>query len=77
MVFAFEDNGDRRALSLASAVADVLGLKREEAIYRHGAAEGWAASKDTEPPNRHVYRLAKQGLHLVVNPLPHTRLVGD
>jgi len=64
-VFVLRDDGDRRALSVAYAIADVLGLRRSASIYRVGA-EDWSASADEAPPNRHVYESTKRARAMVV-----------
>jgi hypothetical protein len=57
---AVSDPGDGlRALSLATAVAEVFGLRREEAIYHVGAEEA-KVTKGTAPPCPRVYDTARQ-----------------
>lgn len=53
-----QDQGDRRALSCAYALCDVLGLKRKEVIYRPADPE-WQASSENKPANRYVYAQVK------------------
>jgi hypothetical protein len=63
-VFVFADDGDRRALSPAYAVADVLRFPRKGTIY---VPEGDPDDKHDGPaPNRHVYDLTKSSRALVV-----------
>ena len=64
-VFVLVDDADRRALSLAYALCDVLHLPRAGCIYRVDE-EDWHAATADEPPNRHVYLTAKAGRNLVV-----------
>jgi hypothetical protein len=64
-VFVLQDNGDRRALSVAYAIADVLRLGRSKAIYK-ADGEGWQADEDTAPPNRHVYEMTKRSRGMVI-----------
>ena len=63
-MFADGGNGDRRALSLADAVADVLRLPRQQQVdcpldpeARHGGAPA---------PNAHVYETARAGRMMVI-----------
>jgi predicted phage terminase large subunit-like protein len=64
-VFVLQDDGDRRALSLAYAIADVLGLRRSAAICRLGK-DGWQAQPGDVPPNRHVYEMTRRTRNKVV-----------
>jgi len=64
-VFVLQDDGDRRALSLAYAIADVLGWTRSRAIYKVGGHE-WQATDADVPPNRFVYDMAKQTRAMVM-----------
>jgi predicted phage terminase large subunit-like protein len=60
-----QDDCDRRALSLAYAIADVLQLGRGAAIYRVGQGE-WKAGREDVPPNRHIYQVTKSSRAMVV-----------
>jgi predicted phage terminase large subunit-like protein len=64
-VFLLQDDGDRRALSLAYAICDVLRLQHSQAIY-HVSQPEWKACADNRPPNRHVYETAKRARAMVV-----------
>lgn len=64
-LWVFVDDGDRRALSVALAVSDALGLARDVTIYRP-TDEEWVATKDDQPPNAHVYAVARGGRNMVV-----------
>ena len=64
-VFVLQDDGDRRALSLAYAICDALGLERSKTIYQM-SQEGWTASAQCLPPNQHVYETAKRARAMVV-----------
>src|SRR5207244_1542872 len=63
-VFAGQGDGDRRALSLAYGVCDALGLPRDRTIFKAGDPD-WKAKGEDQPPNRHVYGLARHTRHLV------------
>lgn len=66
-VYVFTDDGDRRALSAACAVADVLRLPRSSAIYVFG--QGDNAEEETEPAepgNQHLYEVLKRSRGLVL-----------
>jgi hypothetical protein len=58
-------DNDRRGLSVAQAVCDVLGLKREEAIYRP-ADDNWTCKTDDPPANTYVYDTARKARTMVV-----------
>jgi hypothetical protein len=63
-VFADGGNGDRPALSLADAVADVLRLPRQQRAYCPLDPE---ARHDGAPaPNAHVYETARAGRMTVI-----------
>jgi hypothetical protein len=64
-VFVLQDEGDRRALSVAYAIADVLGLRRSETIYQVSRGD-WRAGPEDIPPNRHIYEMTKRTRDLVV-----------
>jgi predicted phage terminase large subunit-like protein len=64
-VIVLQDNGDRRALSLAYAIADVLRLDRAHAIHK-ASGEEWTAHQEDAPPNRHVYEMTKQTRAMVL-----------
>src|SRR5438128_1922988 len=51
-MFVLQDDIERRALSLAYAIADVLRLPRTETIYKVQAEE-WSARQGDVPPNRY------------------------
>jgi len=61
------DNGgqDRRALSVAMALCDLLRLPREASIHRLGD-ENWKASKGTLAPSEHVFQTVKAARNLVL-----------
>jgi hypothetical protein len=63
-VFADSGGGDRRALSLAYAVADVLQLPRQEQVYCPLDPE--ARHEGTKAPNPFVYDVARQGRGMVI-----------
>jgi hypothetical protein len=63
-VIVLQDEGDRRAISLAYAICDSLRLERSTAIYKAG--QEWSAHKNDVPPNRHVYEMTKQTRTMVV-----------
>jgi hypothetical protein len=63
-MFLFADDGDRRALSLALAVCDVLGLDRAATVFWPGAPEE-KYTKETPPPNRHVHGVCRASRALV------------
>jgi hypothetical protein len=60
-----QDDGDRRALSLAYAIADTLRYPRSQSIVRAGREESPEPDADA-PPNQHVYDLTKRARALVV-----------
>jgi hypothetical protein len=67
-VIVIADQGgaaDRRALSLALAVCDGLGLPRESTLYNPTDSE-LTYDRDTKPPNPFVYEVAKQGRAMVI-----------
>jgi predicted phage terminase large subunit-like protein len=64
-VFVLQDDNERRALSVAYAIADVLRLPRAETIYKLQAAD-WSARPDEVPPNRFIYDMTKHTRGLVV-----------
>lgn len=65
IVIADAGGEDRRGLSLALAIADVLRLPRGSTIYRP-AEEEWKADDKTTAPNAHVYAATKQARGLVM-----------
>ena len=64
-VIVLQDDGDRRALSMAYGIVDVLGLWRAKTIYRLQDSE-WRAGPSDQAPNRHVYEIMKKSRELVV-----------
>ncbi len=64
-LIVLQDEGDRRALTLAYALCDMLGLQRKEAIYRVGQEE-WQASHEDKPPNRYLFEMVKNCRFMVV-----------
>jgi hypothetical protein len=64
-VLVIQDDGGRRALSLAYAVCDALRLPRTATIFRPGDSE-WKAGAGDPPPNHHVYETGKSARHMVV-----------
>jgi hypothetical protein len=65
-------NGDRRALSVAFALADALARKRSSTVLRVGV-ENWIAtdtSEDLELTNRHIYDTVKAANALVLGSVP-------
>jgi hypothetical protein len=65
MVFCEQGEGDARAFSVALAVCDVLGLKREETLVRT-ALQDITVKKGEPPPNVHAYESIKAGRSLVL-----------
>jgi hypothetical protein len=63
-VIADQGGADRRALSLALAVADVLGLPRDQAVYN--VTEPEVQHDQATPPNGHVYEIARAGRPMVI-----------
>lgn len=63
-VVVIQDQGDRRALSMAYALCDGLHLDRS-VIYKAGQ-EDWRATREDKPPNRYICDMAKSSRNLVV-----------
>jgi predicted phage terminase large subunit-like protein len=63
--FVLQDDGDRRALSMAYAICDVLRLGRSNAIYKATGAE-WRAQDGDARPNQRVYEMTKRTRGMVV-----------
>lgn len=64
-VYLFVDDGDRRALSAAMALCDVLVLKRDEVLVNLSETETKYGGK--EPPNAHVHAMVKSSRALVLS----------
>jgi hypothetical protein len=64
-VIVLQDEGDRRAISVAYAICDVLGLKRSTAIC-NATGQEWNRPENDVPPNRHVYDMTKESRRMVV-----------
>jgi predicted phage terminase large subunit-like protein len=64
-VFVLQDDGERRALSVAYALAEVLRLGRRGTICKASDLE-WKAREEEAPPNRHVYEVTKRTRVLVM-----------
>jgi predicted phage terminase large subunit-like protein len=64
-VLVLQDDGDRRALSLAYAVCKLLPLDRTRAIFRP-ANPAWQPRREEAPPNQHVFEVAKRSRVMVV-----------
>jgi predicted phage terminase large subunit-like protein len=64
-VFVLLDDNERRALSIAYAIADVLTLPRTETIYSLGSME-WSARREDVPPNRYLYEMTKGTRGMVI-----------
>lgn len=62
-VIVLQDDGDRRALSIACAICDTLYLERSSTIYN---VNGAAPQRHDAPPNRHVYEVTKRSRALVL-----------
>ncbi len=62
-VIVFVSPGGKRALSVAMAVADVMHLPREQAVFHVGQPDEKHAG---QPPCRHVYEMVKASRGLVV-----------
>lgn len=60
----FADNGDRRALSLAMGVCDVLGMSRS--VVRRVEDPEDAVGCEGDPPNRHVYEQCRASRGMVL-----------
>jgi predicted phage terminase large subunit-like protein len=65
----FVDQGDRRALSVALAVADMSGLDKAKALWQPTQLE-WQATRDMRAPNQHVYRIVRESKLSVIGELP-------
>lgn len=63
-LFVIQDEGDRKGVSTAMALCDVMGLKREQTIYIPTNPEDKCAGK---APNEHVYNMVKSTRHLVIS----------
>lgn len=61
-----QDQGDRRALSVALALCDTLRLSRRAIVARLDVEPDWEIKTDYEPPNRHVFAQVQAGRGLVV-----------
>lgn len=59
------DGGDRRALSLAYAITDMMSLRRQETMYKV-AEPDWKASSEDRAPNRYLYAQVKVTRSLVL-----------
>ncbi len=64
-VFVLQDDGDRRAISLAYAICDVLRMERSQTIFKVNGEE-WGAQQKEPPPNKHVYEMAKRSRVMVI-----------
>ncbi len=62
-VIVLQDDDDRRALSIAYSICDVLHLSR---TIIHVVANEEMSHKDKESPNEHVYNVSKLGRGMVV-----------
>ncbi len=62
-VIVLQDDGDRRALSMAYAICETLHLERSSAIFQ---VSGEAPRADGLPPNRHVYAVTKRSRTMVL-----------
>ena len=62
-VIIFQDGGDRRALSLCMAVADVL--RRPRNMIRIASEPDKMVGEADGPPNKHIYDLTKLGRQMV------------
>jgi predicted phage terminase large subunit-like protein len=64
-VYLLEDDNERRALSVAYAICDSLGLNRAETIYRVGA-EMWTTPRNEVPANKHIYEMTRRSRSCVI-----------
>mgnify|MGYP001571334440 CR=1 FL=1 len=64
-VLVIQDEGDRRAISMAYAICDMLSLKRETTIYKLDEDE-WQAKASDVAPNKHCIAMVKRTRHMVV-----------
>jgi hypothetical protein len=64
-LFVLQDDQERRVLSLAYAIADVLRLERPQALSQVKGEESQPRTRDL-PPNRHVYEMTKRSRAMVV-----------
>jgi hypothetical protein len=64
-VWVIHDEDDRRALSVAYAVCDIIHLPRSSTIHKVGDEEWKADAKDT-PPNKHVFETVKSSRGMVL-----------
>ena len=62
-VILFADSGDRRALSMAMGVADIMGLPRKASIYSPSGSDNIG---EGNAPNGHVYRMVRSCRGMVV-----------
>ncbi len=58
-VYIFVDDGDRRSLSVAYAVCDVLRLARNSSLYLPSDNDNTYSHTDKAAPNQHVYQMVK------------------
>ena len=65
-IIVLVSNGDRRALSVAYGLCDVLRLPRTT-VEDFTAPQDAAQEMPKEPPNRHVYNLVRQSREMVVS----------
>lgn len=70
-VLVIQDNDDRRATSLAYAIADAMSVEKDT-IYFFGTSDNKSRinndnGKILEAPNKHVYEVAKQSRWMVVH----------
>ncbi len=63
-VYVFQDGGDRRALSLAYGVANVLRAAKPT-IHKVGEQE-WTPKENDLPPNQHIFEMAKATRMMVI-----------
>jgi hypothetical protein len=64
-VWVFQDDGDRRALSLAIGVCDTLMLEKPSTISKF-PDESWRAEDKTAAPNPHIGSVTKASKSLVI-----------
>ena len=60
-----QDQGDRRALSVALALCDTLRLQRQSTIARLDDPD-WQVKAGDRPPNNHVFAQVQAGRGLVI-----------
>jgi predicted phage terminase large subunit-like protein len=63
--YVLQDANERRALSVAYAIADAMELGRSNVIYKVSDPE-WTAPEEGAP-NQHIYKTIKQARFMVVN----------